>query len=323
MSLSSVITGIGAYLPERVVSNQELTATLDTSDNWIRERTGIEQRHIAADGEFTSHLAAHAAREALAKVSIAAGDVVGIVVATSTPDCSMPSVASIVQAKLGLEGGPALDVEAACTGFIYALSVAHGWLMGGLAQHVIVIGAETMSRILDWSDRGTCILFGDGAGAVVLSAMASGQAQGRGIASLVLKAKGAYGSLLGTNGGTSSTQNAGHLFMHGQEVFRHGVEKMTAVAAEALAKTSFTLEDVNWVVPHQANARMIQMIAKKLGIADEKMVVSVTKHANTSAASIPLALSLAHADGRLKAGDVIVMPALGAGLTWGCAVAVW
>lgn len=323
MSLSSVITGVGAYLPERVVTNQELTKTLDTSDSWIRERTGIEQRHIAAEGEFTSHLAARAARVALDKASIADSDVVGIVVATSTPDRSMPSVASMVQAQLGLEGGPVLDVEAACTGFVYALSVAHGWLAGGLAQHVIVIGAETMSRILDWSDRGTCILFGDGAGAIVLSAIPSEQANGRGIASLVLKAKGEYGPLLGTNGGTSSTQSAGHLFMHGQEVFRHGVEKMTAVAGEALAKTSYALADVDWVVPHQANARMIQMIAKKLGVPESKMVVSVTKHANTSAASVPLALSLASADGRLKQGDVVVMPALGAGLTWGCAVAVW
>lgn len=323
MVRSSVITGIGAYLPERVVTNHQLAETLETSDEWIRERTGIEQRHLAAEGEYTSHMAIKAARHAIASVPIGEGQTVGVVVATSTPDTTMPSVAALVQAQLGFDAGPALDVQAACTGFVYALSVAHGWLAGGLADHVVVIGAETMSRILDWTDRGTCILFGDGAGAVVLSALPETEAQGRGIKTFVLKAQGEYAPLLGTKGGTSSTQTAGHLFMHGQEVFRHGVEKMSNVASEALAKASYGLEDVTWVVPHQANARMIQKIAKKLHVPEDRMIVSVTHHANTSAASIPLALSVASADGRLKAGDLVAMPALGAGLTWGCCIAVW
>lgn len=323
MSYVSVITGVGSYLPARIVTNTALAETVETSDDWIRERTGIEKRHIVGEGEFTSHMATRAAQKAMLTASFCESDVIGVVVATSTPDSTMPSVATMVQSNLGLKAGPALDVEAACTGFVYALSVAHGWLMGGLAQHVIVIGAETMSRIIDWSDRSTCILFGDGAGAVVLSAMSVGVAKGRGIQSFALKAQGEFGPLLGTNGGISSTQHAGHLFMQGQEVFRHGVEKMSGITIEALARSPYTLEQVNWVVPHQANARMIQSIAKRLSVPEDRMVVAVTQHANTSAASIPLALAMAVEDGRIKTGDIVAMPALGAGLTWGCCIAVW
>ena len=323
MTIASVISGIGSYLPERVLTNAQLAQTIETSDAWIRERTGIEKRHIAAEGECTSHMAVKAARAALSNFSIAEGEIVGVVVATSTPDSTMPSVATMVQAQLGLPAGPALDVEAACTGFVYALSVAHGWLLTGLARHVIVIGAETMSRIIDWTDRSTCILFGDGAGAVVLSAVAESDANGRGIKSFALKAQGEYGTLLGTDGGISSTRQAGVLFMQGQEVYRHGVEKMSIITLEALERTSYGLADIDWVVPHQANARMIQAIAKRLGAAEEKMVVAVTQHGNTSAASIPLALAVAVADGRITQGQLVAMPALGAGLTWGCCIAVW
>ncbi len=323
MTLSSVITGVGSYLPSRVVTNQDLSDTLDTNDAWIRERTGIEKRHIVAEGECTSHMAVYAARAAFSDVVIKVQDTVGVVVATSTPDFTMPSVATMVQHQLGLNAGPALDVEAACTGFVYALSVAHGWLASGIAQHVIVIGAESMSRIVDWTDRGTCILFGDGAGAVVLSALSDTESQGRGIKSFALKAQGEFGPLLGTSGGISQSQTAGVLFMQGQEVFRHGVEKMSSATLEALERASISLSDVDWVVPHQANARMIQSIAKKLSIDEARMVVAVTQHANTSAASIPLALALAWEDGRIKKGNTVVMPALGAGLTWGCCVVVW
>lgn len=323
MSHVSVIAGAGSYLPERIVTNHALAETIDTSDSWIRERTGIIERHIAAEGEYTSHMAVQAAKAALRNVAIADDAIVGVVVATSTPDSTMPSVAALVQAQLGFSAAPALDIEAACTGFIYALSVAHGWLSMGLAQHVVVIGAETMSRIIDWSDRGTCILFGDGAGAVVLSAITEQEANGRGIKSFALKAQGEYAPLLGTSGGISSTGQAGVLFMQGQEVFRHGVEKMSNAVIEALERTAFTLENVDWVVPHQANARMISSIAKRLAVPEDRMVVSVPRHANTSAASIPLALAEAAADGRINQGQLVVMPALGAGLTWGCCVAVW
>lgn len=323
MPLSSIISGVGSYLPSRIVTNHDLAQTLDTSDEWIRERTGIEKRHIVAEGECTSHMAVHAARQAMQHVSIAEGEVVGVVVGTSTPDFTMPSVATMVQAQLGLADGPALDVEAACTGFVYALAVAHGWLQAGIAQHVIVIGAESMSRIVDWNDRGTCILFGDGAGAVVLSAVDDTHSQGRGIKSFVLKGQGELGPLLGTNGGVSHSQAAGALFMQGQEVFRHGVEKMSGAALDALARAGISLGDVRWVVPHQANARMIQSIAKRLGVEESRMVVTVNQHANTSAASIPLALSVASAENRFSKGDVLVLPALGAGLTWGCCVLAW
>jgi 3-oxoacyl-[acyl-carrier-protein] synthase-3 len=307
-------------LPKKVVTNHDLAQMVKTNDEWIRERTGIIQRHIAADDEFTSHLATHAARAAMASAGLQPEDVDGIVVGTSTPDSTMPSVAAKVQSALGISRGAAVDVAAACTGFVAALSVAHGWIQTGVATRVIVIGAETMSRIIDWNDRGTCILFGDGAGAVILEA---GTDEMRGIRAISLDAQGEHASLLGTDGGISSTKTAGHLFMHGQEVFRHGVEKMTNITLSTLAKAGLSLGDVNWLVPHPANARMITMIARQLKISAEKCVVTVPMHANTSAATIPLALDVAVRDGRIKQGDLVAMPALGAGLTWGCCVISW
>lgn len=316
----SVIIGTGSYLPEKVLTNDDLSKLVDTNDAWIRERTGITQRQIAGEGESTSHMAIKAAEAALLAAKLTAADIDGIVVATSTPDSTMPSVATKVQAALGVSRGAAVDVAAACTGFIYALSVAHGWLMAGISKRVLVIGAETMSRIIDWNDRGTCILFGDGAGAVVLEAQENTE---RGIKAISLEAAGEFGPLLGTNGGVSSTKTAGHLFMEGQEVFRHGVEKMANVTTETLKKANLELKDVDWLVPHQANARMIRMIGRTLRVAEGKCVVTVDKHANTSAATIPLALDVASRDGRIKKGDLVAMPALGAGLTWGCCVISW
>jgi 3-oxoacyl-[acyl-carrier-protein] synthase-3 len=316
----SVIIATGSYLPEKILTNDDLARMVNTNDAWIRERTGITKRHIAADGEFTSHLAIRAAQAALANAGLKAGAIDGIVVGTSTPDSTMPSVATKVQAALGITSGAALDVTAACTGFVAALSVAQGWIATGVATRVLVIGAETMSRIIDWTDRGTCILFGDGAGAVVLEASDDAT---RGIHATTLHADGAHGDLLGTNGGISSTKTAGQLFMHGQEVFRHGVDKMTAVTIETLKKMGHEVSDINWLVPHQANARMIRMIGRQLRLPEEKCVITVDRHANTSAASIPLALDAAVQDGRIKQHDLVVMPALGAGLTWGCCVISW
>ena len=318
--MRSVISATGSYLPETVLTNDDLAKIVDTNDAWIRERTGITQRYKVAPGEFTSHMATKAAQAALKQGNFNVSDIDGIVVATSTPDSTMPSVATKVQAALGMESGACVDVAAACTGFIYALSVAHGWIMTGIASRVLVIGAEAMSQIIDWTDRGTCILFGDGAGAVILEASEN---QTRGIEAIMLQANGAFGSLLGTNGGVASTQSAGHLFMQGQEVFRHGVEKMGAITLETLKKAGKTLADVDWLVPHQANARMIRMIGRQLRISEEKCVVTVDQHANTSAATIPLALDVASRDGRIKQGDRVAMPALGAGLTWGCCVISW
>ncbi len=316
----SIITATGSYLPEKILTNEDLARMVETNDEWIRERTGITKRHIAADGQFTSHLAIEAAKRALTMAGYGADKIDGIVVATSTPDTTMPSVAAKVQAALGVTRGPAVDASAACTGFIYALSIAHGWIQTGIASRILVIGAETMSRIIDWKDRGTCILFGDGAGAVILEA--SNDAS-RGIKAISLEAAGEFGPLLGTNGGVASTQTAGVLHMEGQEVFRHGVEKMANIALSTVAKAGLEMGQVDWLIPHQANARMIRMIARTLRVSEDKCVVTVTHHANTSAATIPLALDEANRDGRLKKQQIIAMPALGAGLTWGCAVISW
>lgn len=318
--VSSVITATGSYLPEKILTNDDLSKMVETTDEWIRERSGITKRHIVAKGQPTSDLAIRAAREALKRGNYKAEDIDGIVVATSTPDTSMPSVATKVQHALGITSGAAVDVAAACTGFVYALSVAHGWIQTGIAKRILVIGAEAMSQIVDWNDRATCILFGDGAGAVVLEASDD---TSRGIKSILLQANGEYGPLLTTNGGVSTTQTAGHLFMEGKEVFRHGVEKMASITTEALAKAGIGLEQVDWLVPHQANARMIKSIGRGLKLPESKAVVTVDIHANTSAATIPLALDVASRDGRIKKGDIVAMPALGAGLTWGCCVISW
>lgn len=318
--LSSIITATGSYLPAKQLTNDDLSKLVETSDEWIRTRTGITVRHIAAEGECTSHLAIAAAKAALKNGGYDAGDIDGIVVGTSTPDATMPSVASKVQAGLGITRGAAVDVAAACTGFVAALSVAHGWIQTGVAARVVVIGAETMSRIIDWNDRNTCVLFGDGAGAVILEASDDAA---RGIKAIALEAQGDLGPLLETNGGTSSTKTAGTLSMEGQEVFRHGVEKMAQITTQVVAKAGLTLADVDLVVAHQANARMLSMIARNLKLAPGKAMVTVDRHANTSAASIPLALDVAVREGKLKRGDLVAMPALGAGLTWGCCVARW
>jgi 3-oxoacyl-[acyl-carrier-protein] synthase-3 len=317
----SVIVATGSYLPSRVVNNNELAEKIDTSDAWIRERTGIISRHLVALNETTSDMAIAAARAALGHSGLAATAIDGVVVATSTPDTTMPSVATKLQAALGIAGGPALDVAAACTGFVYALAVAEGWLQMGLASKVLVIGAESMSRIIDWSDRKTSILFGDGAGAVILER--NEHEKKRGILAIQLAADGKFGGILGTSGGISTTQTAGYLFMEGQEVFRHGVEKMAGITRETLARAGLTLNDVSWVVAHQANARMITAIARQLKLPSDNFIVTLDRHANTSAASIPLALDVASRDGRLKKGDIIALPALGAGLTWGCCVICW
>lgn len=316
MTQRSIIRATGSYLPSRILTNDELASMVDTNDAWITERTGIKTRHIAAEGETTADMAAAAAKRAIQASGLALSEIDGIVVGTSTPSHTMPSVATKVQEILGFQGA-AVDVVAACTGFIYALATAHGWLQGGLAKNVVVVGAECMSRIVDWNDRGTCILFGDGAGAVVLS---TENKTTQGIHAFTLNADGKHAALLGTNGGVSSTQTAGHLFMQGQEVFKHGVEKMTAITRETVEKAGKSLQNVDWLIAHQANGRMIRMIGKQLGVPEEKCIITVGHHGNTSAATIPLALDEAVRDGRIKRGNLLALPALGAGLTWGCCV---
>lgn len=315
--VSSVIIATGSYLPEKKLTNDDVAKLVETSDEWIRERTGITKRHIVAEGEGTSHLASRAAQAALKNANLKAEDIDGIVVGTSTPDTTMPSVATKVQAALGITRGAAVDVAAACTGFVAALSVAHGWIQTGIAKRVIVIGAETMSRIVDWSDRNTCVLFGDGAGAVILEASDDIK---RGIKAITLEAQGDLGPLLGTD---IPTAKEGMLFMNGAEVFRHGVEKMSSITTSTLAKAGLTIDDVDLVVAHQANARMISKIGRMLKLPAEKCMVTVDRHANTSAASIPLALDVAVQEGKLQQGKIVAMPALGAGLTWGCCVISW
>jgi 3-oxoacyl-[acyl-carrier-protein] synthase-3 len=318
----SVITATGSYLPEKILDNHALAKMVDTNDAWIQERTGIISRHIAAEGETTTDLAEKACKKLLENAPIGLSEIDGIVVATSTPDFSMPSVATKLQERLGLQGA-AVDVAAACTGFIYALATAHGWIQTGLAKNILVLGAETMSRIIDWSDRGTCILFGDGAGAVLLQSQTDEQASGRGIHALSLCADGKFAPLLGTNGGTSSTQTAGELFMSGKEIFRHGVEKMTDTTLQTLKKAGHNIDDLDFLIPHQANVRMIHKIGRRLKIDEKRCIITVENHGNTSAASIPLALDVAVRDGRVKPGTLIAMPALGAGLTWGCCVVTY
>lgn len=320
MTLRAVISGTGAYLPEHILTNHDLEQMMDTSDAWIRERTGITQRHIAADGELTSDLAAKAARIAMENAGVDPSGIDLVLVATSTPDLTMPSTATIVQHKLGITQGFAFDLAAACSGFVYGLTVAHSLILAGQAKRALVIGAETMSRIVDWEDRSTCILFGDGAGAVLLEAE---EGTDRGIITSRLYSDGAHGPILCTDGGTSYNKQAGHLTMAGQEVFRHGVEKMATAASDLLASCKLTVSNIDWVVPHQANIRIIQSIARKLRVAPEKFMITLDKHANTSAASIPLALHQAHVDKKLKSGQIVAMPALGAGLTWGCCIIKW
>ena len=322
--LRSVVLGCGGYLPEQIVTNAELAQRVDTSDEWITDRTGIKQRHIAAPGELTSDLGAKAARRALEAARIDAAEVDLIVVATSTPDETFPATATRIQARLGMTRGFAFDVQAVCSGFIFALSIADNFLKTGQARTAVVIGAETFSRILDWTDRGTCVLFGDGAGAVVLRAMPSaGNGHDRGILSTHLHSDGRYHDSLYVDGGPSSTQTVGHLRMAGQEVFRQAVAKLAAVVEEALAANGLTGADVDWLVPHQANKRIIDGMARKLGLGSNRVVVTVDHHANTSAASIPLALAEASSDGRIQPGHIVLLEAIGGGLAWGAGVIRW
>lgn len=322
MMLRSHIVGCGSYLPARVVSNHEMAAMVDTSDDWISERTGIRMRHIAADGELTSDLATQAALKALEMAEIKGADVDLIVLATATPDQTFPATATTVQARIGMTGGAAFDVAAVCSGFIYALATADNFIRAGQARTALVIGAETFSRILDWNDRATCVLFGDGAGAVVLrAAEEKGTNQDRGILSTHLHSDGRHHDLLYVDGGPSSTQTVGHVRMEGREVFRHAVTNLAEVVGEALAANNLTAADVDWVVPHQANRRILDGTARKLGLAPERMVVTVDRHANTSAASVPLAFTEAVTDGRIKKGDLVLLEAMGGGFTWGAALA--
>lgn len=323
MTRRAVVTGVGHYLPERVVHNVEFEKTLDTNDEWIRARSGIERRHFAAEGETTSSMAAAACRAALAQAGIDVDEVDAIILATSTADLTFPSAATMVQAELGMTHGFAFDVQAVCAGFVFALANANALILSGQANRVLVIGAETFSRIMDWTDRSTCVLFGDGAGALLLEAHeGSGTADDRGILSTDLNSDGRHRDLLYVDGGVS-TGTTGYLRMQGNQVFRHAVEKLAATAETALDRAGVTAQDVDWVVPHQANIRIIQGTAKKLGLPMENVVVTVQDHGNTSAASIPLALSVGVARGQIKEGDLIVTEAIGGGLAWGAVVLRW
>lgn len=324
MALRAVVTGSGAYLPARVVTNHELARRVDTSHEWIVQRTGIHRRHLAGEGEKTSDLAAAAAQAALDGAGLSADDIDLIVLATATPDQTFPSTATVVQAALGMSRGAAFDVHAVCSGFVYAVNLADNFIRLGQAGNVLVIGAETFSRILDWDDRSTCVLFGDGAGALVFSAAeGKGDSTDRGVLSNCLHSDGRLHDLLYVDGGPSSTQTVGHLRMDGREVFRHAVKKLSEVIDEALAAAGLGHEDVNWLVPHQANKRIIASTARRLKLADENIVVTIDRHANTSAASVPLALNEAASDGRIEKGDVVVLEAMGGGFTWGASVLRW
>jgi 3-oxoacyl-[acyl-carrier-protein] synthase III len=322
MNLRSQIVGCGGYLPERIVTNNELAARLDTSDSWIRQRTGIAERRIAADGELTSDLAVRAARRALQSAGMSGSDLDLIVLATATPDQTFPATASRVQAQLGMKRGAAFDLQAVCSGFIFALAAADNALRLGQARTALVVGAETFSRILDWQDRGTCVLFGDGAGAVVLNASQAGPTS-RGILSTHLHSDGTQHDILYVDGGPSSTGTTGHLRMEGREVFRQAVHHLSEVVDEALAANGLTGADIDWLVPHQANTRIIDAVGRRLGLPPEKTVLTIERHANTSAASIPLALDEAVRDGRIRPGHLVLLEALGGGLTWGASVVRW
>lgn len=320
----SVVKGVGAYLPERIMLNREFEETLETSNEWIIERTGIEQRHIAAENQVTSDLGAEAAKAALKNAGMNAEDIDLIVLATTTPDDTMPATAVHVQRKLGIHKGAALDVNAACSGFVYALTVADSMLKSGVGNKALVIGAETYSRILNWEDRSTCILFGDGAGALVLEAEESdGDVNARGVHFCELHADGQYAPLLATTGGVSSTKNAGVLFMSGKEIFRHATAKMSESLNHAMAQLKLPVESIDWLVPHQANKRILSVVGQKIGLDEKKLISTVARHANTSAASIPLALAEGVADGRIRPHQLIALTALGAGLTWGSCILRW
>ena len=319
MPSRSILAGIGAYLPQRIVTNDELSRTVDTTDAWIRERTGIAQRHFAAPHETASFMGTEAARAALADAGALPSDVDGIIVATSTPDQAFPATALRVQAALGVTKGFGFDLAAACAGFVYALSVADSMIKCGQAKGVLVIGSEVYSRILNWADRGTCVLFGDGAGAVFLRA-GEGAGSDQGILSSHIHAQGTLGDILYVDGAVGQPDKPGHLVMHGREVFRHAVVRLAEAVQEALEANHLTAADIDWLVPHQANRRIIDAMGRKLGLPAERVVVTVEQHANTSAASVPLALCQAWKDGRIKRGELVLLEALGGGLVWGSAL---
>ncbi len=323
MTTRAVVRGVGHYLPDRIVPNSEFEKTLETSDEWIRARSGIERRHFAAEGQTTSDLAQRAGRAALADAGMDPSEIDAVIVATSTADLTFPSAATMVQAELGIHQGFAFDVQAVCAGFIYALSNANALIVSGQANRVMVIGAETFSRIMDWTDRSTCVLFGDGAGALILEGQeGKGTSDDRGILSTDLNSDGRFKDLLYVDGGVS-TQSTGFLRMQGKEVFRHAVEKLTKTAETALSRAGVTADEVDWIVPHQANLRIIKGTAQKMGVSMDRVVVTVQDHGNTSAASIPLALSVGKARGQIKTGDLIITEAIGGGLAWGAVALRW
>ncbi len=324
MTLRAIVEGVGHYLPDRIVANSEFEKTLDTSDEWIRTRSGIERRHFAAEGQPTSDLALRAARAALENAGLRADDIDGLIVATSTPDLTFPSVATMVQRDLGMTHGFGFDVQAVCAGYIYALATANSMILSGQAKRLLVIGAETFSRIMDWSDRSTCVLFGDGAGALVLGAHeGEGRNTDRGILATDLNSDGNYRDMLYVDGGVSTTGTSGKLRMQGNALFRQAVDKLAGTAFAAMKKIGLKNEDIDWIVPHQANIRIIQGTAKKMGIPMDHVIVTVQNHGNTSAASIPLALSVGVAEGKIKRGDLILSEAIGGGLAWGSVVLRW
>lgn len=320
----SRISGTGSYLPEKVLSNADLEKMVDTSDEWIVARTGIRQRHIAAENQVTSDLALAAATRAIASAGLEPTDIDLLIVATTTPDIVFPSTACILQAKLGVHGCPAFDVQAVCSGFVYAVSIANMFIQSGQARNALVVGAEMYSRILDWSDRTTCVLFGDGAGAVIVQRVENGgTAKDRGVLSTHIFSDGRHHDALYVDGGPSSTGTSGHLRMDGREVFRHAVVRMAEAIDVALSSNGLTPGDIDWLVPHQANARIIDAMAKRLNLPADRVVLTVDRHANTSAASIPLALAEASADGRIQPGDLVLIEAMGGGFTWGSALIRW
>lgn len=322
--LRSVVVGCGSFLPEKVLTNKDLESLVDTSDPWIVQRTGIRQRHISGPGETTSVLGLKAAQAALADAGLDAADIDLVICATSTPDFTFPATATQIQAGLGMNHGAAFDLQAVCTGFVYGIATADKFLASGSHKRALVVGAETFSRIIDWTDRGTCVLFGDGAGAVVLEAReGEGTTADRGVLTTKLRSDGTHREKLFVDGGPGSTKTTGHLRMQGQEVFKFAVGKVTGVVNDAFEEIGLTSDDLDWFVPHQANRRIIEASADKLGIAREKIVMTVERHGNTSAASIPLALDVAKKDGRLKEGDLVMLEAIGGGFTWGSAVLRW
>jgi 3-oxoacyl-[acyl-carrier-protein] synthase III len=317
----TIIRSVGAYLPARILTNDELAKTVDTSDEWIQQRTGIRQRHVAAEGELTSDLAAAAGKKAMENAGLEIADIDLIVVATTTPDLTFPATATIVQQKLGMHHGYAFDIQAVCSGFVYAVATADSFIKNGMAKRALVIGAETATRLLDWSDRTTCVLFGDGAGAAVVELGKPGE--DRGILHSALRSDGHHWNKLYVDGGVSSTQSIGHVRMEGREVFKHAVGMITDVVYEVLEKSGYTIDDLDWFVPHQANKRIIDGAGQKLGLPPEKVVITVDRHANTSAASVPLALHTAVSDGRIKRGDLVMIEAMGGGFTWGASLIRW